>query len=92
MSLDLDHAQLQRLRRHADYLGRCARRNLADDLRAVIDYAEACHHGDCEVSREVVDALVEVGGWEEIDGDGSPASVLADHVRALPRIIRNDDT
>ena len=31
----------------------------------------------------VVDVLLEVGWWDEIDGDGTEASVLADHVRAL---------
>lgn len=38
---------------------------------------------ETDVEREVVDALLEVGPWSEIDGDGSPGSVLADHIRQL---------
>lgn len=35
----------------------------------------------------VCEALMEVGGWEEIDGDGDPASIIADHIRRLPRVL-----
>ena len=30
-------------------------------------------------------ALMEVGPWDEIDGDGTEASIIADHIRDLAR-------
>lgn len=44
-----------------------------------------CDDGTCPISTEVTGALLEVGPWSEIDGDGDVASVLADHVRELGR-------
>lgn len=44
-----------------------------------------CDDGACPVSTEVHAALLEVGPWSEIDGDGDVASVLAEHVRELGR-------
>lgn len=35
----------------------------------------------------IIDALVEVGPWDEIDGDGTEASIIADHIRDLPRLL-----
>lgn len=35
----------------------------------------------------VCEALMEVGGWDEIDGDGDDASIIADHIRRLPHIL-----
>lgn len=34
----------------------------------------------------ICDALMEVGPWDEIDGDGTEASIIADHIRDLPRL------
>ena len=31
-------------------------------------------------------ALIEVGPWDEIDGDGTEASIIADHIRDLGRL------
>lgn len=80
-----EHDAIAALRRHGAVLHTLddTSRRLAAALLAVTDRAEACDNGDCECSREVVEALMEVGGWEEIDGDGTPASVLADHIRRL---------
>lgn len=47
---------------------------------------ETCANGLCVVSEAVVSALLEVGPWEDIDGEGDAASVLADHIRLLPRV------
>lgn len=46
--------------------------------------------GECSTERAVVDALMDVGPWDEIDGDGDPGSILADHIRQLPRFIRDE--
>lgn len=35
----------------------------------------------------ICQALLEVGGWDEIDGDGTDASIIADHIRRLPRVL-----
>lgn len=35
----------------------------------------------------VCEALMEVGGWDEIDGDGTNASIIADHIRRLPHVL-----
>ena len=35
----------------------------------------------------ICDALMEVGPWDEIDGDGTEASIIADHIRDLPRLL-----
>ena len=32
-------------------------------------------------------ALIEVGPWDEIDGDGTEASIIADHIRDLARLL-----
>lgn len=44
-----------------------------------------CDDGTCPISSAVTEALLEVGPWAEIDGDGDVASVLADHVRQMGR-------
>src|SRR5688572_8613444 len=36
------------------------------------------------LERAVVEALMEVGGWDEIDGDGTPETIIVDHIRELP--------
>jgi hypothetical protein len=49
----------------------------------------------CEVPAEldesaeehIVDALLSLGLWDEIDGDGSAASIIADHIRQIPRLL-----
>jgi hypothetical protein len=46
--------------------------------------------GECATERAVVEALMDVGPWDEIDGDGDPGGILADHIRQLPRIIRDE--
>ena len=35
----------------------------------------------------ICDALIEVGPWDEIDGDGTEASIIADHIRDLARLL-----
>lgn len=35
----------------------------------------------------VCEALMEVGGWAEIDGDGTNATIIADHIRWLPGVL-----
>lgn len=62
-----------------------------DAYERLLSQAERCSDGACEVSEAVVEALQEVGGWDEIDGDGSPATVLADHIRDLPHRLAEHD-
>lgn len=40
----------------------------------------------------ICEALMEVGGWEEIDGDGDNASIIADHIRRLPTVLADRNT
>ena len=42
---------------------------------------------DEEGVEHICDALIEVGPWDEIDGDGTEASIIADHIRDLPRLL-----
>jgi len=35
----------------------------------------------------IIDALLSLGLWDEIDGDGSTASIIADHIRQIPRLL-----
>jgi hypothetical protein len=60
---------------------------LADDERS---HEQRCDDGDCENSEAVVEALITTGLWTEIDGDGTNASILADHIRNLDR-LRNEE-
>jgi hypothetical protein len=45
---------------------------------------------DEEGVEHICDALIEVGPWDEIDGDGTEASIIADHIRDLPRLLAHD--
>jgi hypothetical protein len=42
---------------------------------------------DEEGVEHICDALIEVGPWDEIDGDGTEASIIADRIRELGRLL-----
>ena len=64
---------------------------LTEDLAAEVAAAgNAVTLDETDVVHEVVDALLEVGPWSEIDGDGSPGSVLADHIRQLTYVSETE--
>ncbi len=42
------------------------------------------------IETTVVDALIKTGCYEEVDGDGDPESIIADHIRRLPEIVRGE--
>ncbi len=53
----------------------------ADIVNRVVDVEQ--NGIDAAEVEEICQALCEVGGWSEIDGDGTNASLIIDHIRRL---------
>lgn len=74
---DKAEAEIERLRRaHDETHG-----NLMRHAAALTEERDSLR----EDIEDICEALIELGGWEEIDGDGSEGSVIVDHIRSLVR-------
>lgn len=61
---------------------------------AAHEIIEACHlEGIDPVGVELIcSALMDVGPWEEIDGDGTNTSIIIDHIRRLAALVKDSAT